>query len=83
MSFQANSVHGASRQQSSVLVPTFSPKINNTRVSVQPIRMVRNSKLFNSFVASVQPIEASAVTPFDNTLPSKGKHQDLRLFLVG
>lgn len=83
MSFRANSVRAVSRQQSSVLVPTFSSKITSTRVSVHPIGMVRNSRLFNSFVASVQPVEASAVTPFDNTLPSKGKHQDLISFLLG
>ncbi|XP_016481363.1 phosphoserine phosphatase, chloroplastic isoform X2 [Nicotiana tabacum] len=71
MSFRANSVRAVSRQQSSVLVPTFSSKITSTRVSVHPIGMVRNSRLFNSFVASVQPVVASAVTPFDNTLPSK------------
>ncbi|KAJ8543630.1 hypothetical protein K7X08_006153 [Anisodus acutangulus] len=64
MSFQANSIRSVvSRQQN---FPTFSPKITTTR----PIGMLRNSKLFNSFVASVQPLDASAA--FDNnTLPSK------------
>ncbi|XP_016577736.2 phosphoserine phosphatase, chloroplastic isoform X2 [Capsicum annuum] len=73
MNFQANSAGAVSKQQqNSVLVPAFSPKVTtNTRISLQRIGMVRNSKLFNSFVASVQPLEAFAVTPFDNTLPSK------------
>ncbi|KAM3374009.1 phosphoserine phosphatase, chloroplastic isoform X1 [Capsicum galapagoense] len=73
MNFQANSAGAVSKQQqNSVLVPAFSPKVTtNTGISLQRVGMVRNSKLFNSFVASVQPLEASAVTPFDNTLPSK------------
>lgn len=84
MNFQANSAGAVSKQQqNSVLVPAFSPKVTtNTRISLQRVGMVRNSKLFNSFVASVQPLEAYAVTPFDNTLPSKGKHHDLRSFLL-
>lgn len=78
MNFQVNS--SVCKQQSSVLIPTFSSKLISTRrVCVQQIGMLRNSKLFNSFVASVQPLEASVVTPFDNTLPSKGKSQDLRI----
>lgn len=59
------------KQQNSNFVPTFSPRVTK-RVFVGPVGIMNNPKSFNSIAGSVQPLEASAVDCFDNTLPSKG-----------
>ncbi|XP_022886061.1 phosphoserine phosphatase, chloroplastic-like isoform X5 [Olea europaea var. sylvestris] len=58
------------KQQNSNFVPTFSPRVTK-RVFVGPVGIMNNPKSFNSIAGSVQPLEASAVDCFDNTLPSK------------
>ncbi|KAL0384860.1 UNVERIFIED_CONTAM: Phosphoserine phosphatase, chloroplastic [Sesamum radiatum] len=60
----------SSRQQNSILVPALPPKVAK-RVLISPTWMMRNPKSINSIAASFQPLEGSAATSFDNTLPSK------------
>ncbi|CAK9148332.1 unnamed protein product [Ilex paraguariensis] len=58
------------RQQYSCFVPKFI-QTGTKRVSVSPIGMMKQPKSFNSVAASVQPLEASLMGGFDNTVPSK------------
>ncbi|XP_022886059.1 phosphoserine phosphatase, chloroplastic-like isoform X3 [Olea europaea var. sylvestris] len=55
-------------------IPTYEigtfPRVTK-RVFVGPVGIMNNPKSFNSIAGSVQPLEASAVDCFDNTLPSK------------
>ncbi|KAG8363445.1 hypothetical protein BUALT_Bualt19G0023300 [Buddleja alternifolia] len=57
----------SSRQQNLVLLPALTPRVTR-RAFISPIGLMKS---FNSVAASVQPLEASAVGRFDNTLPSK------------
>lgn len=51
-------------------VPTFAPRLVN-KFNSFPIGMMKNPKSFNTVVPLVQPLEASALGHFDNTLPTK------------
>ncbi|KAL0335543.1 UNVERIFIED_CONTAM: Phosphoserine phosphatase, chloroplastic [Sesamum radiatum] len=66
-----NPIHSfGSRQQNSIVVPALPPKVAK-RVLISPTWIMRNPKSINSLAASFQPLEGSAATRFDNTLPSK------------
>ena len=52
-------------------VPLLAPRVTR-RVLVSPTVVMGSPKSFNSVAASVQPVEDSATSRFDNTLPSKG-----------
>ncbi|KAI9173675.1 hypothetical protein LWI28_004724 [Acer negundo] len=58
------------RQQHSLFVPAFSLQLTN-KFCRSKVWMMKHPKPFNSVVASVQPLEASTLGRFENTLPSK------------
>lgn len=58
------------KQHHSVFIPQFSLKLR-TNLCRGQVGMMKHSKSFNSVAASVQPLEASALGRFENTLPSK------------
>ncbi|KAK9278539.1 hypothetical protein L1049_028108 [Liquidambar formosana] len=58
------------RPRHNPLAPTFALRLAR-KLYLSPIGMMKHPKSFNSVAASVQPLEASALDLFDNTLPSK------------
>ncbi|CAK9147968.1 unnamed protein product [Ilex paraguariensis] len=70
ISARISPVRAYRRQQYSCFLPKFIQKATK-RVSVSPIGRMEQPKSFNSVAASVQPLEASTMSRFDNTLPSK------------
>ncbi|KAI8030903.1 hypothetical protein LOK49_LG01G01513 [Camellia lanceoleosa] len=65
-----NPVHAYCRRHQSPFIPTYTPQLVKT-VLLTPIGLRKHPKSLNSVVASVQPLESSAASRFDNTLPSK------------
>ncbi|CAK7323400.1 unnamed protein product [Dovyalis caffra] len=65
-----NPIHATGRQYHSRLVPAFSVMLSKNFIT-SPVLSMKRHKSFNSVVASVQPLEASDLGHFDNTLPSK------------
>lgn len=59
------------KQHHSVFIPKLSLKLR-TNLCRSRVGMIKHSQSFNSVSASVQPLEASALGRFENTLPSKG-----------
>lgn len=70
-SLQINPIRAYYRQKNSGFVSAFTLRVSG-RVSWKSIGMIRNPKPVKSVFASIQPIEASQKTSFDNALPSKG-----------
>ncbi|KAL6494311.1 hypothetical protein OROGR_031111 [Orobanche gracilis] len=65
-----NLVHSfCSRQQNSSIL-SLAPRVSR-RVLISRAGLMGSSRSFNSVAASLQPLDASAVGHFDNTLPSK------------
>ncbi|XP_030939035.1 phosphoserine phosphatase, chloroplastic [Quercus lobata] len=58
------------KQLSSPFLPVFSPRFTK-KFNLSLIGMSKSPKSLNLIAASVQPLEAAKLGPFDNTLPSK------------
>ncbi|CAL5444986.1 unnamed protein product [Camellia sinensis] len=67
---QINPVRAYCRRHQSPFIPTYTPRLVK-RVLLTPIGMMKHPKSLNSVAASVQPLESSAASRLDNTLPSK------------
>ncbi|CAL5362376.1 hypothetical protein CsSME_00053728 [Camellia sinensis var. sinensis] len=65
-----NPVRAYCRRHQSPFIPTYTPRLVK-RVLLTPIGMMKHPKSLNSVAASVQPLESSAASRLDNTLPSK------------
>ena len=78
ISARISPVRAYCRQQYSCFVPKFI-QTETKRVSVSPIGMMKQPKSLNSVAASVQPLEASTMGRFDNTVPSKGYIHQLNI----
>ncbi|KAL5831343.1 hypothetical protein ACOSQ3_016774 [Xanthoceras sorbifolium] len=63
-------IHAGYRQHHSLFVPALSLQLTN-KFNRSQVWMLKHPKSFNSVVASVQPLEASTLDRFENTLPSK------------
>ncbi|KAL3651326.1 hypothetical protein CASFOL_004328 [Castilleja foliolosa] len=59
-----------SRKQNSIIIPFLASRVTS-RVLIGRVEVMRSSRSFNSIAASVQPMGASEMGHFDNTLPSK------------
>ncbi|XP_059642200.1 phosphoserine phosphatase, chloroplastic [Cornus florida] len=70
MSARINPNYAYCRRHQSPFIPSFTAQLAK-KVYVSPIGMMKQPKPFNSVAASVQPLEASALGPLDNTLPSR------------
>ncbi|KAL6508418.1 hypothetical protein OROHE_021960 [Orobanche hederae] len=60
----------SSRQQNSIIILSLAPRVSRGAL-ISRAGVTRSSISSNSVAASLQPLEASAVGRFDNTLPSK------------
>ncbi|KAF9671473.1 hypothetical protein SADUNF_Sadunf12G0051400 [Salix dunnii] len=65
-----NPIHATRIHYRSRLIPTFSILFSKNFTKT-PVLFMKGHQSFNSVVASVQPLEASGLGRFDNTLPSK------------
>ncbi|KAM7509524.1 hypothetical protein LguiA_019977 [Lonicera macranthoides] len=70
VSARINPIRAYYRNPQSRFIPTHT-LLGVKRVYVSPIGLIRKTKSSNNVAASVQPLEASALDRFDNTLPSK------------
>ncbi|KAJ6359000.1 hypothetical protein OIU76_000676 [Salix suchowensis] len=65
-----NPVHATRIHYHSRLIPAFSILFSKNFTKT-PVLFMKGHRSFNSVVTSVQPLEASGLGHFDNTLPSK------------
>lgn len=70
MHSRINPIHATRKQYHSRLVPAFSLFLSKNFTKT-PVLFMKGHRSFNSVVASVQPLDASGLGHFDNTLPSK------------
>ena len=69
------------RQIHSTIRPTLLLQFSR-RLGKSQMEMGRCRTSFNSIAASVQPIEGSALSQFNNTLPSKGHYKFLEYIVL-